>query len=884
METVALGQRALTFVFTDIVGSTRLWERAPEATRQALASHDEIVRAAVLRCGGSVFKTVGDSCCCVFDRAQDATRAALEIQRTLDQQTWPSEIGRLRVRIGIHTGEALAQDGDYFGPTLNRVARVMAAAHGGQILISQSTRSALSQTLNAELTIEDLGAHRLRDLTEPQHIFQVLAAGLDVEFPPPASLDARPNNLPSQLSQFIGRENELQALREMLAANRLVTISGPGGIGKTRLALQAAADTIGRYADGSWLVRLADIDDAELVPQVVASALHIEGVPNRALADTIIEQLRERALFLVLDNAEHVLRETSALVRSLLENCPGIAVVVTSREPLHLQGERVLRLGRMIGDDATHLFASRASMLKPDRYVEHICERLDGLPLAIEIAAGRVGTLSTKQLDQRLDSALPVFVSKDVSQEARHRTVRATIEWSYRLLNPKEQRFFGFLSVFEGGFALEAAEAVCWAGEEDDPAYGLLDALVEKSFVTAEPQGETVRYRLLDTLREFAAESVHGASDETLARHLHFEYYTSLARRWGTWESPQEEAAYVSALATEIPNLRAALEWGFTSEGPAAACALLENVARYWQQHCNISEARSWFARACESSLEPGILRAKMLRRAATFATIEDDYAAARKLTSDALHMFGDYGDRSGVAEALHNLAVIEHRSGSEDEAHRLYLDALRLFEETGHEVGTITALYNLSQSSKLQSKFAEARAYLERGMAFCNKPEHADRLASFWTLRGEIDMREGLLDEAATTLERALEMKRALEDRHDEVEVLCSIAALELRRGNPQSALARAREALRLARELDLPSLTIQCFESFAAVLLKLDKFDEACTVYACAAAMRAERGYVFTISGELGAELSAFTDVPPASDATPARIRHVIEELMRY
>ncbi|HZZ65564.1 MAG TPA: tetratricopeptide repeat protein [Candidatus Baltobacteraceae bacterium] len=883
MDTVAVGQRAFTFVFTDIVGSTGLWERAPDATRQALARHDALIRAAVLESGGTVFKTVGDSCCCVFDRPEDAVRAALEVQRALDRERWPIEIGRLRVRIGIHTGDALAQDGDYFGPTLNRVARVMAAAHGGQILVSQATRSALAQTLKHECTLEDLGAHRLRDLSEPQHIFQVLAAGLDNVFRPPASLDARPNNLPSQLSEFIGRDLELDAVRDMLKSNRLVTISGPGGIGKTRLALQAAADTIGRYADGSWLVRLADIDDAELVPQVVASALHIEGVPGRALSGTIVEQLRDRAMFLVLDNAEHVLSQTAALVRSLLENCPKIVVIVTSREPLHVQGERVLRLGRMIGQEATHLFASRANMLKPDRYVEHICERLDGLPLAIEIAAGRIGTLSTKQLDQRLNSALPVLVSKDVSQESRHRTVRATIEWSYRLLNPKEQRFFGFLSVFEGGFTLDAAEAVCWAGEEDDPAFALLDALVEKSFVTAEPQGETVRYRLLDTLREFAAESLHGSKDERLARHLHFEHYRSLAERWGTWESPQEETAYLTALAAEIPNLRAALDWGFDGEGPSPACALLVKVALYWQQHCNIGEARTWFARACESSLEPGVLRAKMLRRAATFATIEDDYGAARDLTSQAMLMFREYGDRSGVAEALHNLAVIEDRSGSAQEAHRLYVQALQMFEETGHEIGTITALYNLAQTCKMESKFAQARAYLERGAALCEQPQHAGRLSSFWTLRGEIDMREGLLDEAATTLERALEMKRTLGDRHDEVEVLCSIAALELRRGNHAGALARASEGLRLARELDLPSLTIQCFESFAAVLSKLDKFDEARTVFACAAAMRAERGYVFT-AGDVGAELSAFTGVPPASDASPARVRQLIEELMRY
>ena len=882
METAAVAQGLLTFAFTDMVGSTRLWERAPEAARQALARHDALISQAVTEHGGSVFKTVGDASCCVFTEPVNAVCAAIAFQRALEREAWPEFAGSIRVRTGIHTGEATAERGDYFGPALNRVARLVSAAHGGQILISEDVERLIHDLPCAEYSLVDLGAHRLKDLAEPQHIFQVVAEGITTGFPPPVTLDARPNNLPSQISEFIGRQDELRQLRELLSHNRLVTICGAGGIGKTRLALEVAADTIGRYAGGSWLVRLADIDSPQLVPQLVASALHVDAVPAEPLTQTIVERLRRRSLFLLLDNAEHVIAETAALVRTLLENCPEVAVLVTSREPLHLQGERVLRLGRMISEDAARLFADRASVAPGDGYITRICDRLDGLPLAIEIAAGRIGALSPKQLDERLSAALPLLVSKDTSQEERHRTLRATIEWSYRLLNPKEQRFLAMLGVFEGGCTLESCEAVAWAGEEDDPAFALMDALVEKSFVTAEPSGESVRYRLLDIVHEFAREKLRKSGEETLARRLHFQYFKTLAERWGSWSTQDEETQYVAALEQEIPNLRAALDWGFSHEDAADACELLVKVALYWQQRCNIAEARSWLERACSYENGPSIRHAKLLRRAATFATIEDDYPAARELTSQALAMFRRLEDRAGVAEALHNLAVIEHRSGSLDEASRLYSEALSEFEETGHEIGVITALYNLAQTCQHRLQYAQARTYLDRGMALCTQPVHTDRLASFWAQRGEVALREGALDEAAEALDRALRMKRALGDRHDEVEVMCSMAALQIRRGDWNAAMTVARESLRLARELEVPSLIICCFEVLAVVLGKKEQDESAHRVYGVASAMRRERHYVYNIAGELGAELAELAGGPPAGEVSPEEIHRLIDELI--
>lgn len=883
MATAAVSQGLLTFAFTDVVGSTRLWERVPEAARRALARHYDLVRTAVAANHGSIFKTVGDGCCCVFDDPNDAVRASLAIQRSLHDEPWPSEVGELQVRIGIHTGAAHAENGDYFGPTLNRVARLMSAAHGGQVVLSAATAELVRDAVCEEGGLIDLGAHRLKDLAEPQHIYQLGAVGLAAEFPPPATLDAHPNNLPSQLSTFIGRLEECARLRWLLASNRLVTICGLGGVGKTRLAIQIAADTIGSYADGAWIVRLADISDPALVAHAVASALHVKPLPGEAIVQTLCEQLRHRSMLLVLDNAEHLLPAAAEMARALLSSCPNLTIVATSREPLHLTGEQIVRIGRMVAEDATSLFLSRANLDAGDRYVSHICDELDGLPLAIEIAAGRIGTLTTKQLDARLNSMLPLLVSKDASQEARHQTLQATIEWSYRLLNPKEQRFFALLSVFEGGFTLEACEAVAWAGEEDDPAYELLDALVDKSFVWAEPDGDSMRYRLLEVLHRFAASKLEESGEAELAHQLHFAYFKGLADQWGSWRSPEEEHAFLEAFAPELPNVRSALDWGMDRQNPLPAFELLLKAGLYWQLHCSIAEARSWLARACaKAGPQPTAIHAKMLRRASTFATIEDDYAAARRLAQDAMEMFQALNDLPGTAEALFNLAVIEQRSGSEDEAYRLYAEALRIFEQTGHEIGVITALFNLALACKLRGDLPAAKMYLDRGTSLCEAAEHADRLATFLKLRGEVAMEDGAFDEAAAVLERSLAMKRHLQSRLDEAEVLCSIAELHLLRGDLKQAAGYAGESMHLARELEVPSLVIGCFEVFSVIFDKSGDEHRAQDVLSIAKAMRRKYAYSFDIMAGLRAELAHISDVAPANDVSPGHIKRAIEGLL--
>lgn len=886
----AAAHGVLTFVFTDIAGSTRLWERVPEAMQRALARHDAILREAAAAHNGRVFKTVGDACYCVFESPLGAVRAAIAMQRAIFAEPWPSAVGALTVRIGVHTGEAIVADGDYFGSTLSRVARVTAAGHGGQILISAETATLVEELLQNEAAVCDLGAHRLKDLTEPQKIYQIVADGLPSEFPQIASLDAQPNNLPSQISTFVGRDEERARLRELLEASRLVTVCGPGGIGKTRIALQAAADAVGRYSDGAWMVALADIDDERLVAQNVAGVMHVHEVAGEPIADTLVHRLSSREVFLLLDNAEHVLEETAKLVRRLLNACPRVTVLVTSREPLHVSGERVLRIGPLAPHDAARLFVERAELPRADSAVERICSRIDGVPLAIELVAARAGALSPSEIDKHLGSLLQRLQSKDATQEARHRTLRATIEWSYRLLEPELQQLFVQLAIFEGTFALAACAAV--AQYDGLEMLQHLEALIDKSFVFAEVHDTRPRYRLLELVREFACEKLAESHERAALAARHFHYYKSRAEQWGSWESAEDERDYLAEMAADMPNVRAALEWSFAQADLAPAFAFLRKIVPYWQQRCTIDEARFWFSRAvAEEQRATPEDRAALLRRAATLATIQDDYAGARDLTQRALAIFEEIGDAAGTAEARHNLAVIEHRSGSAALARELYTRSLEGFVETGHVIGQITALYNLGQISIQTGDPAAAKAYLEQGMGLCGgTPEHADRFSTFLIALGEVSLRCGDLIDARRFLERALALKRELGNRHDEIEVLNSLAAVEIRRGEFEAALRYAHDALRAARDLNISSAYVGCFEIYAVIFMQTGKETQAREALLAAEAVRRNLGYVYELLSELGPELAAIRETIPASEreraaacATPEDTARLIATLLQ-
>lgn len=573
----------ITLLFSDIEGSTKLWEHASSAMNEALRRHDEIVRTAIEEQEGYVFKTVGDAFCAAFSTSDAAVRAASAIQHALRIEPWPSD-AHIRVRVALHTGACQERDGDYFGPTVNRIARLLAIGHGGQTLVSGATAELLGDIGSEWGTLEDLGLHRLKDLGRPEHVWQLKPKGVADEFPPLRSLDNPdlPNNLPALLSSFVGRDRELNDVRELVQESRLVTLTGAGGAGKTRLAMQTSVELLDGVGEGVWLIELAPVTDEEQVPLAVASALGILDGIDISPVDTLLRALAFQAVLLVLDNCEHVIDACAKFADAVMRNCPKVHILATSREPLGVDGERVYRVPSMTlpgaevdtiedleSSDAVTLFVGRAAdsgFVLTDAgasLVASICKRLDGIPLALELAAARLSSMSLVQLSDRLDQRFRLLTGGSRNAMARQQTLQAMVDWSYGLLNPMEQSVLRRLSVFSGGFELEAAEAVAPSQEVDEfDVANLLHSLVEKSLVVADQDGIALRFRLLETIRQYAAQELlktGGEAEVFEARDRHAAYFEELAAAAGREFVGPHQARWLKQLDLEMDNYRAML-------------------------------------------------------------------------------------------------------------------------------------------------------------------------------------------------------------------------------------------------------------------------------------------------------------------------------------
>ncbi len=558
-----------TFLFTDIEGSTRLWDREHERMRIALAHHDAIVRAAIEENRGVVVKMSGDGAHAAFDDPLDALGAALQLQQALADPAATQGVV-LSVRCGLHAGVTERRDDDFFGGAVNRAARIMSVAHGGQVLLSQAVATLVGERLPPGVALRDLGAVRLRGLESPERVFQLVHPRLREDFPSLRSLEATPNNLPQQLSSFVGRERELGEIRKLLGGTRLLTLIGAGGLGKTRLTLHVAAELLDEYPDGVWFVELAPLSDARLVPQAVASALGVTEEAGRPVIEALVKLAADRRMLLILDNCEHLIDACAELARQLLQAGPHLKILASSREPLRLAGETTfpvpalatpdasepISVDRLSQFEAVRLFAERAAAAQPAfrvtaqnaAAVADICRRLDGIPLALELAAARARSLSIETIAARLGDRFALLVGGDRTALPRQQTLRALIDWSHELLTQDERLLFRRLAVFAGGFTLEGAEALRAAGKDDLPdVLAVLSQLVEKSLVELDTEGE--RHRLLETVRQYAQERLDesGEADRARAAHLAFLPRVRGERVAGTGRSP---AGYLAHAAT----------------------------------------------------------------------------------------------------------------------------------------------------------------------------------------------------------------------------------------------------------------------------------------------------------------------------------------------
>ena len=733
----ALPTGIVTFLFTDIEGSTELVRALGERYPAVLARHGELLHGAVAGQGGTEFGTEGDALFAVFVSPAGAVRAAVDAQRAMAAEPWPDG-HPVRVRIGIHTGEGHLGGSDYVGIDVHRAARVASAGHGGQILVSDATRALVEQALPDGVGLQDLGRYRLKGLASPERIHQVAVEGLRSTFPPLHSLELRPNNLPADLTSFIGRDLQIREVSGRLAGARLLTLTGPGGTGKTRLAIRVAEELIDEYAHGAWFVALEALRDPELVPPAIAGALGVALPADRPAIDAVEAWLAERELLLVLDNCEQVTAAGPGIAR-LLAAAPGLRVLATSRVPLHVHGEQEypvpplmtlpegpgLTVERLSQYEAVRLFIERAVAVRPAFEVTNanapavaqICARLDGLPLAIELAAARIKLLGPEQILARLEQNLSLLASAAQDLPERQRTLRGAVAWSHELLSPVEQALFARLSIFRGGCSLESAEAVCGEGLDGDVFDGVA-SLVDKSLLRSEEAGGETRMAMLETIREYARERLEASGEFPAVATRHARLCFGWAGDAEQNLMGPEQLAWLDRLSRDRDNLRAAYErspdLGLLDEALVAAGAMW----RFWQLRGQFAEARAIFDRLLGLGGSPAA-RAKALIGSGGIAYWQRDYEAMARDYREARRLYESVGDERGTADALYNecyvvLIVDRDPQGARALAER----SLELYERSGDLLGTAWADRFLGILHSTLGNSAEALRYQVRAVA----------------------------------------------------------------------------------------------------------------------------------------------------------------------
>ena len=837
----------VTFLFTDIEGSTRRWEAHPQQMSDALARHDAIVRSAIEEHGGYVFKTMGDAFCAAFHTPHDAVSAALQAQHSLHQAEWPDAIGQVKVRMALHTGVAEQRGGDYFGQPVNRVARLLSAGHGSQVLLSDVTQGLVRDSLPPSVTLLDLGEHHLKDLYRPERICQLVAPNLPREFQPLRTLDNRPNNLPEQLNPFIGREREIASLLDLLRKPgvRLLTLTGPGGTGKTRLSLQVAAEALDDHKDGVWFVNLAPLSDPKLVVPTAAQVLGVKEVGGTPIVETLKAYLKDKDLLLLLDNFEQV-ENAAPAVADLLRSVPHLKVLVTSRVPLHITGEQEYPVPPLSLPDAKHLppvetlsqyeavslFIQRAQGVKPDFEVTNdnapavaeICARLDGLPLAIELAAARIRLLPPQAMLSRLQSRLKLLTGGAKDLPARQQTLRNTIEWSYDLLSEGEKKLFRRLAVFVGGRTLEAVEAVCNA--DGDLGVDVLEgvqSLVDKSLLQErEGVGGEPRFVMLETIHEFAREELEESGEGEEIKRQHAEYFLDLAEKVAPNMRGAQRRQSLGILEAEHYNLRSALGWAV--EQGQTQIGLRLALAAHWYARGYWNEGRQWFDTLLTLSRSdpPNIYRANVLWAAGFLAYSQEDDSVSKSLLEQALQLYNHLEQVEGrtveitsrIAETVRTLGMLVRATVDSATAEPLFERALALYQEVDNKWGTAVTLRMLSTTAADSGNYELAEERINESLRLAEETGNRQQFAAALEQTAMLVHLRGQYVAAIDMYERCLTLWHEV---GDSVEVPYTTVRLAFARYHAGYAM----EAVQLFRECLQPFITREERWGIAIVLV---------------------------------------------------------------
>ncbi|HET6914590.1 MAG TPA: LuxR C-terminal-related transcriptional regulator [Acidimicrobiales bacterium] len=736
---------AVTFLLTDVEGSTRLWESDPASAVGALARHREILDGVIARWRGArpVEQGEGDSTVSAFARPSDALQAAREAQKLLGEELWPTE-AHLRVRMALHTGEVQVRaDGTYMGVALNRCARLRALAHGGQVLVSSATRDLAIDHLGSDLQLSDLGVHRLRDLSRPERVWQLSGPGLVDEHPALQSLDFVPNNLPVQLSSFVGRDDDIARVVTLLGETRLLTLTGAGGCGKTRLAQRIAAEVIDQYPGGAWWAELASVTNGALIIETFATVLGEKVQTDRAEVDVLAALLGPAPVLLVLDNCEHLVAEAAAFTDRLLRANSAVAIVATSREPLGVEGEVTWRVpslglpppegavpGTVEQSDAVRLFIERALQVRPNfrvtndnaAAVAQICHRLDGIPLAIELAAARTRVLPPERIAAELDHRFRLLTGHSRMGVPRQQTLLASVDWSHDLLEPLEQVLMRRLGVFAGGFSLDAAEAVCsFEPLCDYDILDLISRLVDKSLVQMDDSAQgSGRYQLLETIRHYALDRLQDSGEVTEIHDRHLGWACQLVAELESG-STNARPDVLDQLDTEYPNIRAALEWATEHGELGRARRMVGALGLFWAQRGHYAEASTWESRLIgpAPSSDPLVARARWACAYVRFYA--GDFLGSYEQASIALEEARAAGDNATAARCLHTVssAMLGVDPGA---ARQGLLEAVGLARHGEDEWCVADALQIVAYTHLIETDHALARPILEEAYSICDR------------------------------------------------------------------------------------------------------------------------------------------------------------------
>ncbi len=866
----------VTFLFTDIEGSTKLWEQYPEEMKSALAKHDSILKDAIKSNHGHIIKTTGDGVHAVFEKAIDSINATIQTQLNLSLSfiSHPSSLS-LKVRMGIHTGEAELRDGDYYGTTLNRAARIMSIGHGGQVLLSETTAQVARENFPKDITLLDLGKHNLKGLVRAENIYQLVSPELQKEFPPLTSLAATTTNLPTQLTSFIGREKEIAAIKSLFDANRLVTLTGSGGTGKTRLSQEVGAQLLTNFSHGVWFVELAPLSDESQIIPALAQVFGLQELPFNPLAKLVEDYLRDKKLLLILDNCEHLIEACAKLANNLLHQSAGLKILASSREALGIAGEVAYHVPSLADSESTQLFVERARAANSKfsltdsnaSAIAQICHRLDGIPLAIELAAARTKLLAAEQIATRLDDMFRLLVGGSRTALPRQQTLRALIDWSYDLLSNEEKRLLQFASVFVGGWTLDALEFIA-----DEPrTIELLEQLVNKSLVVAEEHNGEMRYFILETIRQYAREKLFEAKQSSAARDRHFIRYKNLSE--GAWDvsrfTSEIEFQKLKTLQVEVENLRAAFEWSLQNHAEDAL-ELASNIAVSMSMTGGQLEGITILKAAMEKfrALPPVDADADADRARkeiyahgcfslGTLYQGTNEIMSSRSILQEAIAIARELGDKKLLGMGLEMYANASAMIKADDTLAAAQ-EGLEIFKEINYSGGLAMAYGNLARWESIHGNFQEAEKYIALVQANLKNGSISFQ-SGFINLGLGIGARaQGRFDHAQRFFEEGLKVFKQMGHKGMISGMTSEIAHTQRAMGNYTEARKTYQNTIKVFQDNGNRPAVAHQLECFAMIAVAEEEPQRAAKLFGAAEAIRELTGH--TRTDEEGAEEAQF------------------------